>query len=51
MLNVKNIKTNRLNRSLNHKNINSFKIIRVINNMIYELRLSKEINIFFIFHS
>ena len=42
MLNVKNIKTNRSSKSLNHKNINPFKIIKVINNMIYELNLLKK---------
>ena len=51
MLNVKNIKINRSNKSLNYKNINSFRIIKVINNMTYKLNLSKEINTFSIFHS
>ena len=50
MLNVKNIKINRLNKSLNHKNISLFKIIKVVNNIIYELELLKEMNIFSIFH-
>ena len=50
MLNIKNIKTNRSSKSLNYKNINSFRIIKVINNIIYELNLSKKMNIFFIFH-
>ena len=51
MLNDKNIKINRLSKSLNHKNINLYKIIKVINNIIYKLKLSKKINIFSIFHS
>ena len=51
MLNIKNIKINRLSKSLNHKNMSFYKITRVINNIIYELNLLKKINIFFIFHS
>ena len=51
MLNVKNIKINRSSKSLNHKNINPFQIIKVINNMIYELKLLEEINIFLVFYS
>ena len=51
MLNNKNIKINRSSKSLNYKNINLYKIIKVINNIIYRLKLSKEINIFFIFYS
>ena len=47
MLNVKNIKTNRSSKSLNYKNINPFKIIKVINNITYKLKLSKKINVFF----
>ena len=50
MLNVKNIKINQLNKSLNYKNTNPFKIIKIINNIIYKLKLLKEINIFLIFH-
>ena len=42
MLNVKNIKINRLSKSLNYKNINFFQIIRIINNIIYELKLIKK---------
>ncbi len=40
ILNNKNIKITRLNKSLNYKNLKLFEIIRVINNMIYELELS-----------
>ena len=47
MLNVKNIKINRSSKSLNHKNINSFKIIKIINNIIYKLKLSKKNKHFF----
>lgn len=50
MLNIKNIKRNWLSKFLNHKNINFFKILKIINNIIYELKLSKKINIFFIFY-
>ena len=39
MLNYRNIKITRLNKSLNHKNMKSFKIVRVINNSIYEFNL------------
>ena len=39
MLNVKNIKINRLNKSLNYKNMIFFKIIKIINNIIYKLKL------------
>ena len=51
MLNNKNIKINRSNKSLNHKNLDLYKIIKVINNIIYKLKLSKKINFIFIFHS
>ena len=47
MLNVKNIKTNRSNKLLNYKNMNFFKIIKVINNMIYELNLLKKKYLFY----
>ena len=47
MLNVKNIKINRSNEFINYKNIHFFKIIKFINNITYELKLSKKINIFF----
>ena len=49
MLNIKNIKINRSSKSLNYKNIKSFNIIKVINNIIYELNLLKKMNIFSIF--
>ena len=49
MLNNKNIKINRSNKFLNYKNINLFKMIKIINNIFCKLKLSKEINIFFYF--
>ncbi len=39
MLNSKNIKTTRPNKSLDHKNLGPFRITRAINNMAYELDL------------
>ena len=50
MLNSRNIKIIRLNKSLDYKNLELFQIIRVINNMAYELELSNEINIYSIFY-
>ena len=50
MLNNRNIKKIRLNKSLNYKNLDLFGIVRVINNIIYELELSDEINIYSIFY-
>ena len=50
MLNNKNIKINRSNKFLNYKNLGFYKIIKVIDNIIYKLKLSKKINIFFVFH-
>ena len=51
ILNSRNIKIIRLNKSLNYKNLELFRIIRVINNIVYELELSDEINIYSIFYS
>ena len=42
MLNSKNIKIIQSSKFLNHKNLNFFKIIKVINNIIYKLKLSKK---------
>ena len=39
MLDARNIKTARPNKSLDHKNIGPYKITRAINNMAYELEL------------
>ena len=49
-LDSRNIKTTRPNKSLNHKNLGPFKIIRIINNMACELELPQEIKIFPVFH-
>ena len=50
MLDSRNIKTIRSNKFLDYKNLNPFKIIRAINNIIYKLKLSKSINIYSIFY-
>ena len=39
ILNTRNIKITRLNKLLNYKNLNLFKVIRAINNSIYKLKL------------
>ena len=41
MLNFKNIIIIRLNKSLEHKNANSYKIVQIINNYNYKLKLFK----------
>ncbi len=38
MLDARNIRTSRANKSLDHKNLGPFKIIRVIDNSAYELK-------------
>ena len=43
MLNNKNIKINRSSKFLNYKNLNLYKIIKVINNITLKLKLSKKI--------
>ena len=50
MLDSRNIKTARLNKSLDYKNLGSFKITKVINNMIYELELLDGMNIYPVFY-
>ena len=50
MLNSRNIKITRSNKFLDYKNLKLFRIVRVINNMTYELELSNEINVYLIFH-
>ena len=50
MLDSRNIKTARLNKSLNYKNLEPFKIIKVINNIVYELELPNGMNIHPVFH-
>ena len=49
MLNSKNIKIIQSSKSLNHKNLNFYKIIKVINNIIYKLKLSKNKTFFLFF--
>ena len=39
MLDTRNIKITCLNKLLDHKNLGPFKIIRVINNLVYKLKL------------
>ena len=50
MLDARNIKTERPNKSLDHKNLGPFKIVRAINNMAYELELPDGMDIFPVFH-
>ena len=51
MLNSRYLKTIRSNRDLDYRNLDSFKIIRVINNNVYELKLSKFMkDVFSVFH-
>ena len=51
MLDARNIKTTRPNKSLDHKNLGPFEIVRVINNSAYELKLPPAIEgIFPVFH-
>ena len=51
MLNNRNIKTMKSNKSLNYKNLKSFKIIKVYDNSIYYLKLSTLIRRFhFVFY-
>ena len=52
MFNSRNIKTIKSNKSFNHKNLESFKIIKIYDNLIYELKLSTSIKrLHFVFHS
>ena len=51
MLDSRNVKTTRPNKSLDHKNLGPFKIIRAINNSAYELDLPKSLGATFpVFH-
>lgn len=51
MLDARNIKTTRPNKSLDHKNLGPFEIVRVINNSAYELKLPPAMEgIFPVFH-
>ena len=51
MLNRRNIKTVRSNRSLDHKNIDPYKITKALKNMAYELDLSQSLKIHSVFYS
>ena len=50
MLDSRNIRIIRSNKSLDYKNLKLFKIIKAINNMTYKLKLSDEINVYLVFH-
>ena len=50
MLDCRNIKTTRLNKSLDYKNLRPFKVAYIINNMAYKLELLKGLDIFPVFH-
>ena len=51
ILDTRNIKITRLNKSLDYKNLGPFKVVRVINNSIYKLKLLSLIaGIFSIFY-
>jgi len=51
ILNTRNIAIAKLSKSLEHKNIDFYKIVKVINNYVYELKLFKSIKlIYFIFY-
>ena len=50
MLDSRNIKTSRPSKSLDHKNLGPFPVVKVINNMAYELKLPDGMNIFPVFH-
>ena len=52
MLNARFQKTTKFNKNLDYKNLESFKIVKVVDNMIYELKLLEVMqNIFSVFHS
>ena len=50
MLDSRNIKIIRLNKSLDYKNLKLFRIIRIINNIAYKLELSNKINVYLVFY-
>ena len=50
MLDSRNIKTTRPNKSLDHKNLGPFRVTKAINNMAYELDLPDGMNIYPVFH-
>jgi len=52
MLNLKNINIVKLNKFLKYKNANFYKIVRVINNHVYKLKLLESIKlIYLVFHT
>ena len=52
MLNARHLIITKFNRKFEYRNLNSFKIIRVIDNNVYEIKFSKIIKkIFFVFYS
>ena len=51
MLDTRNIRIIRLIKSLDYKNMGPFKVIRVINNIVYELKLPEGMNVHPVFHS
>ena len=50
MLDSRNLKTTRPNKSLDHKNLGPFRISKAINNMAYELELPEGMNVYPVFH-
>ena len=52
MLNARFQKTTRFNKNLDYKNLKSFKIVKIVDNMIYELKFFEIMqSIFSVFHS
>ena len=50
-LQTNNIKTKQKSKKLNHKNIESFRILKNIKNLSYELKLSTKIKIHSVFYA
>ena len=50
ILNRRNIKIVRLNKSLDYKNIDSYKIIKILKNITYKLNLSQSLKIHLVFY-
>ena len=51
MLNLRYLKTIKLNKELNYRNLKSFIINQIINNSAYQLKLFNSINnVFFVFY-
>ena len=50
ILNSRNIKIIRLNKLLDYKNLELFKVSYIINNIVYELKLLDSINVFLVFY-